>query len=50
VHQVAWKFGKIPKQWQAGVIIPILEKGDHKQCSNYRGISLLSLPEKVYAK
>ena len=32
------------------MIIPIFKKGDRKQCTNYRGISLLSLPRKVYAK
>jgi len=47
---VAWKFGKTPKEWQTGVIIPIFKKGDCKQCANYREISLLSLPGKVYAK
>ena len=50
VCQVAWKFGKTPRDWQTGVIIPIFNKGDRKQCTNYRGISLLSLPGKVYAK
>ena len=48
--QVEWKFGKISRDWQTGVIIPIFKKGDRKQCTNYRGISLLSLPGKVYAK
>ena len=32
------------------MIIPIFKKGDCKQCTNYRGISLLSLPGKVFAK
>ena len=32
------------------MIIPIFKKGDRKQCTNYKGISLLSLPAKVYAK
>ena len=32
------------------MIIPIFKKGDRKQCTSYRGISLLSLPGKVYAK
>ena len=50
VCQVVWKFGKIPRDWQTGVIIPVFNKGDRKQCKNYRGISLLSLPGKVYAK
>ena len=50
VCQAAWKFGKTPRDWQTGVIILIFKKGDRKQCTNYRGISLLSLPGKVYAK
>ena len=50
VCQVAWKFGKTPRDWQTGVIIPIFKKGDCKQCIKYRGKSLLSLPGKVYAK
>ena len=48
--QVTWKLGKTPKDWQTGVIIPIFKIGDRKQCTNYRGISLLSLPGKVNAK
>ena len=50
VCQVAWTLGKAPKDWQTGVIIPIFKKGNRKDCTNYRGISLLSLPGKVYAK
>ena len=50
VCQVAWKLGKTPRDWQTGVIIPIFKKGDRKQCTNYRGISLLRLLGKVYAK
>ena len=48
--QIAWKYGKTPRDWQTGVMIPILKKGDCKQCKNYRGISLLSFPRKLYAK
>ena len=50
VCQPAFKLGKTPKDWQTGVIIPIYKKGDHKQCANNRGISVLSLPGKVYVK
>ena len=28
VCQVAWKFGKTPRDWQTDVIIPIFKKGD----------------------
>ena len=37
VCQVAWKFGKTPRDWQTGVIIPILKKGDRKQCVTAKG-------------
>ena len=50
VCQVAWKTSEVPKQWQASVLIPIYKKRRQKKCANYRGIFLLSLPEKVYAK
>ena len=42
VCQVAWKFRKTPRDWQPCVIILISKKGDRKQCTNYRGISLVS--------
>jgi len=33
-----------------GVVVPIFKKGDRRVCSNYRGITLLSLPGKVYVR
>ena len=50
VCKVACRTGKAPKQWQTSVIIPIHKKGDKRKCTNYRGISLISVPGKVYAK
>ena len=50
VCQAAWKFEKTQKDWQTCVIIPIYKKDDRKERTNYRGISLISLPGKVYAK
>ena len=38
------------KDWPTVVIFPIFKKGYCTQCANYRGISLSSLPGKVYAK
>ena len=49
VFHVACKTAKIPKQWQISVLI-FIHKRDKKKCASYRGISLLSLPGKVYAK
>ena len=50
VFQVAWDSGEVPVDWQTGVIVPIFKKGDKTECHNYRGITLLSLPGKLYAK
>ena len=47
---MAWKLEKTPKDWQTCLIIPIYKKGDRKESTIYQGISLLSLPGKVYAK
>ena len=43
---------KTPKDWQAGVIIPIpvYKKSDRKEFTNHRGKSFIRLPGKVYAK
>jgi hypothetical protein len=49
VAQLAWKYRKIPSDWKLSVIIPIFKKGDNQECLNHRGISLLSVPGKVYS-
>ncbi|CAM4549683.1 unnamed protein product [Leuciscus chuanchicus] len=47
---IAWRSGTVPLDWQTGVVVPLYKKGDWRVCSNYRGITLLSLPGKVYAR
>uniref|UniRef100_A0A672ZD16 Reverse transcriptase domain-containing protein n=1 Tax=Sphaeramia orbicularis TaxID=375764 RepID=A0A672ZD16_9TELE len=47
---IAWQSGTVPLDWQTGVVVPLFKKGDRRMCSNYRGITLLSLPGKVYSK
>ncbi len=47
---IAWRSGTVPLGWQIGVVVPLFKKGDRRVCSNYRGITLLSLPGKVYAR
>ena len=43
--------GKVPKDWKIGCIVPLYKgKGDPLECKNNRGISLLSVPGKVYGR
>ena len=50
VCQNAWRSDTVPPDWKEGVIIPIYKgKGSRKECQNYRGITLLSVPGKVLA-
>ena len=47
----AWNTGVIPTDWKRGLIVPIWKgKGDVRECSNYRGVTLLSVPGKVFAR
>ena len=39
----------MPIEWRRPLIVPVFKKGDAKLPGNYRGISLLSIPGKVYA-
>ena len=50
IFNMVWKTGKAPEDWQKAVIVAIHKKGSKKLCKNYRGISLLSIPGKVFAK
>ena len=46
----AWTHRKVPAEWRQGIIIPIFKgKGSRMLCKNYRPISLLSIPGKVFA-
>ncbi|KAK3528654.1 hypothetical protein QTP70_007199 [Hemibagrus guttatus] len=47
---IAWQSGTVPLDWATGVLVPLFKKGDWRVCSNYRGITLLSLPGKVYSR
>ncbi|KAK3539613.1 hypothetical protein QTP70_010573 [Hemibagrus guttatus] len=47
---IAWRSGTVPLDWATGVVIPFFKKGDWRVCSNYRGITLLSLTGKVYSR
>ena len=45
-----WKEEVVPEEWHQGIIIRLYKgKGSKSECSNYRGITVLSVPGKVFA-
>ncbi|MEL7177812.1 MAG: reverse transcriptase domain-containing protein [Pseudomonadota bacterium] len=51
ICQRAWEEGEVPAEWVQAIIVPIYKgKGCKTECTNYRGISLLSIPGKVYGR
>ena len=51
VYNVCVLEAKVPNDWMRAIIVPIYKgKGDRNECKNYRGISLLSTPGKVYRR
>jgi len=48
---VTWSGNKrVPADWKNGIIIPLPKKGDLSDCGNWRGITLLSVPGKVFSR
>ena len=51
VCRAVWKDGMAPMEWRQSTIIPIWKrKGDRRESSQYRGISILSQSSKVFAR
>ena len=50
ICQQIWKTQQWPQDWKRSVFIPILKKGNAKQCSNYCTIALISHASKVMLK
>ena len=42
-----WEMEEVLAQWKEGIVIKLPKKGDLRDCNNYRGIILLSVPGKV---
>ena len=45
-----WKTQQWPQDWKRSVFIPIVKKGNAKECSNYLTIALISHVSKVMFK
>ena len=50
VCQQIWKTQQWPQDWKRLVFIPIPNKGNAKECSNYRTIAFISQASKVMLK
>jgi len=50
VCQQIWKTQQWPQDWKRSVFIPILKKGNAKECSNYHTIALILHARKVMLK
>ena len=51
LFNVCMSSGRVPKEWKIGCIVPLYKgKGDPLECKNNRGISLLSVPGKLYGR
>jgi len=42
-----WNKEEFPKEWKELIVVPIYQKGDIADCSNYRSISLLCTAYKI---
>jgi hypothetical protein len=50
IHKIInsiWNKEELPQQWKESVSVPDYTKGDVTDCSNYRGISLLTTVYKI---
>ena len=48
ICNAAWKSGKVPTDWQSGITVKLPKKGDLTDPNNWRGVTLLSVPGKVF--
>ena len=50
IDQQIWKIQQWPQDRKMSVFIPVLKKGNAKECSNYHTIGLISHTSKVILK
>ena len=50
IFNTVWKHKQTPKDWAKMLVTPIHKKGDKLNPGNYRAISLLSIPGKVFSR
>ncbi|VDO72178.1 unnamed protein product [Schistosoma curassoni] len=45
-----WDEEQVPTDWKEKLLVKIPKKGDLSKCDNYRGITILSIPGKVFSR
>ncbi|GAA6104692.1 SLAIN motif-containing protein 1-like [Tachysurus ichikawai] len=51
IFNEVWETERLPSDWTRGVILPFWKrKGDRLVCGNHRGITLLSIPGKLFTR
>ena len=50
IHKLVTSIGnkeELPEEWKKSIIVPLYTKGDKRDCSNYRGVSILPTTYKI---
>jgi len=50
IHKLSisiWNKEELPEEWKELIIVPICKKGNKTDCGKYRGISYLSIMNKI---
>ncbi len=51
ICNLAWEQSKVPEDWREAIIVSIYKgKGKREECNIYKGISLFSVPGKIYRR
>ena len=45
-----WQEEVVPADWKMGYLVKLPKKGNRRNCKNYQGIMLLSVPGKVLCR
>ena len=50
IFNTVWRVGSALGDWKNAVIVPIHKKSSRMECTNYRGISMMSIVGKVFVR
>ena len=48
LFNLCWTQEQVPEEWRKGLIVKLPKKGNISDCNNWRGVTLLSVPSKVF--